>query len=801
MATVFVSPGIYTREQDFTAFVSRIGTTKLGVVGKFPKGPAFEATKIKNADDYVFRFGQTHHDYPATYVASAFLTQSDELYISRVLGKNGFTNSAAWLLVADFSANTTAGQYSGATLAVIRSKQLSTGVEYFDEETDLILGNWESVSGSPLSSFVLSATTGPLTAETAGITVSLDETRADYIAKVLGKNPKVISGTHNIYVESVFPHFIREAANRGDISGIYPKLVYVDSVDFTNYATSYTNATTPWIVSRVNGGTVKNLFKVHTRSDGDSSNREVKISIRNIDVNNNLFDLVVRNYADNDASSFNVIDSYTRLSLDEDSPRYVARVIGCVGDDPFPRRSDFIEIEMAESFPKDTVPAGFRGYSLRSHVDSGTGSDITITPQLYYKHQYLSGDTITKTYLGLSELAYTSITKSQVGVRNAAQNIEHDLFVFQGAIGTGVTTTNGFHMESGAPTGFTTGVYSSLTGYTDSNGELDRKQLKFTVLPAGGFDGFNKYRTYTNLYEEFAVGETNNIQAFKDAIDEFQSSEEIDINIITTPGIDFENNEELVKYALEMTEERADMIYIMDSPRVTVGATKGTPSQVVSRLENTDIDSSYAATYWPWLQVEDTITRRYVWMSPTFAVARALAFTDNKYQAWFAPAGALRGVVPSNVKRADVKLDNSDRDVLYAGRINPIIDSTQTGILIWGNKTLQVQETALDRINVRRLMLRIERMVAAASLTLVFEQNDPVLRDQFLAKVEPILIQIQNQRGIAAFRVVMDESNNSNETIDRNTLVGKIQIQPVRAAEFLDLTFQLLPTGANFDEF
>jgi len=806
MATVFISPGVYTTEQDFTAFASRIGVTKLAVVGKFPKGPAFEAIKISTADENVLRFGGTDYRYPATYITDAFLTQSSELFVSRVLGKQGFTNTPAWLLVADFSANTITGSKSGTTLAVIRSKADNNGVPYFSAQTDLILGNWQLVSGSPLASFVLSATTGPLTAETVPyLRVSLDETRTDYLAKNLGKSPEVLAGTTNLYVESIFPHFVREAAARGEIKGIYPRLVYINNtnVDYADYTDEYTNAKTPWIVSRVIGGTVKNLFRVHTRSDGDASNKEIKVSITNIDLNNNLFDLVVRYYDKNDFDSFNIIERFSRLSLDINSTRFIERIIGSVGDEPYPRKSGFIEIEMADSWPLDTVPAGFRGYELRSTTDiAPDASTVTITPNIYYKTVYFSGDSVPKTYLGASELGYTALTSSVVGVRYAAQNVEHDIFQYQGATTTGKTTTKGFHMENTASaTEFAVGNKNSMTAYTNTAGAVDKGKLKFTVLPYGGFDGWNKYKTYTYGYEEFAAGEDNNIQAYKDAIDQFASDAAVDVNIMATAGVDFQNNEEIVKYALNMVEERADLFYIMDAPRVTVGDVKGTPDEVVEALELTGIDTSYAATYWPWIQVADINTSRYVYMAPTFAVVRTMAFTDNKYHPWNAPAGLIRGAMPNNVIRADIKLTKPERDVLYAGRINPITDSTQQGVLIWGQKTLQIKESALDRINVRRLLLQIERLVAAASFGLVFEQNDQTLRDQFLAKVEPMLLQIQNQRGLTSFKVTMDSSNNTPETIDRNMLIGKIQVKPTRVAEFIDLTFQILPTGANFEEF
>ncbi len=794
MASVFVSPGVFTSEQDFTTFASRIGITKLGVVGKTTKGPAFEVIKLRNSEDFFNRFGKTHENYPATYVAYSFMEQSNELYFTRVLGKEGFTNSPAWLIVADFqTTGVTLGSKSGTTLAVIRSKRNSNGVNYLTNESMLTIG---VTTGTTLGSFVLSATTGPLTAYTnSAITVSLNETRADFISNSLTKNPTVVNGTPDFYVESVYSHFVREAAARGDIWGINTRLVYTNDAAYTAYNSEYTNAITPWIVSRVAGGTVKNLFKVHTVSDGDSSNQEVKISIASLDAVNNTFDIIVRRYEDNDASSFSVLERHSKLSLDETSTRFIGKVIG-TKNKLYDRKSKFIYIEMADAWPIDTVPAGFRGYELRSLVSGST----TLAPQIYYKLNYTTGDTINRTYLGVSEQAYTSITQSVVGVKNSAKNVEHDLFQYQGSTTTGLTTTLGFHLESVAPASeYATGGISSVTGYTNTSGALERGRLKFTVLPYGGFDGWNKYRSYTNLYDEFTDFYSANVQALKDAIDTMRSSQFVDINLIATPGVDYLNNETIIKYTLNMVEDRADLLYIMDSPRVSTNTVDGTPSEVVSALEDTGIDSSYATTYWPWLWVQDVNTTKYVPIAPTMAAVRAMAFTDNKYQAWFAPAGILRGIMPSNVVKADIKLDRTQMDTLYEARINPIATIAQQGVTIWGQKTLQVKESALDRINVRRLMLRIQSLVAAASLALVFEPNDQTLRDQFLAKVEPILLQIQNQRGIYAFRAIMDDTNNTVESIDRNQLFGKIQIKPTKVAEYIDITFELFPTGASFD--
>lgn len=896
MATIFVSPGVFTREQDFTIFASRIGITRLGVVGKTLKGPAFEPIKIRTTDDYLLRFGSTDPDYPLPYVANSFLAQSNELTVTRILGSNGFTNSPAWLIIADvatrysgtttvsgltftqqgqtspitygftaatnavmsdgtvsastagsdvtisFSGSVTAsdvsaalaadstyvglgitttvdtstavvgagtwslpvttvdsnGPKSGATLAVLRSKRNQiSGAWYFNEESDVTIGAITTTLGS----FILSGTTGPLTAQTnSGYTVSLDETRDDYITKILGRNPEVIDGAPNLYVERIYPHFVREADARQDIEGINSSLAYTQEAAYTDFADGYTNAITPWIVSRVIGGEVRNLFRVQTISDGDAANVELKISIANIDINNYTFDVIVRRYEDTDASaSSTALERWSNLSLREEDSNYIAKVIGTT-DESYPIKSNFITVDMADSFPRNTVPAGFRGYTLRE-----TGISGSTAPDIYYKTDYLSGDSVFKTYLGVSELGYTNFTTDQVSTRNAIKSLESDLFAYEGGVETSgtQTTIKGFHMENTADsTQFISGDKNSLTAYTnDAQTLVDRNKLKFTVAPAGGFDGWDKYQVYSELYEEFTDAYPNNVQVFKDGLDEIANEEVVDINVLATPGVDYENNQSVVKYALDIVEDRTDSIYVIDAPRVTSGSIKGTPEEVVSTLESTGIDSNYAATYWPWIQIEDPNSGKYTYQPPTMMAVQTYALTDNVAAPWFAPAGLNRALAGPQVVRADVRLTKNQRDTLYQGRVNPVATFVQQGVVLWGQKTLQVRQSALDRINIRRLLLQVRRLVSAASLTLLFEQNDQTLRDQFLAKVEPILLQIQNQRGLTAFKVVMDDSNNTPDTIDRNTLVGKIQLQPTRTAEFIDLTFQVLPTGARFEDF
>lgn len=791
MATVFLSPTIQQTERDFTSTSSSIGVTKLGLVGETMKGPAFEPITVRGLDDFRLRFGRSHPRFSLPYVANSFLAQSNQLTITRILGQTGFDNSPAWIIAGDHPGS----DDSKSILAIIRSKRNNiSGNFYLNENTDLEIGN---TTGGVLSNFVISGSTGPLTgAPNGGYSVTLDETKEDYIINSLGRDPILNNSEEpKIYVEEIYPHFTREASARGDITGLTSYRIFTDNSAYTDYKDSYKDSVTPYVVSRVRGGETKDLFRIRTISDGDASAEEIKISIQNIDINNNNFDLLVRRFDDTDANATRTaLESFNNLSLDETSSRYFARMIGTT-DETYPRNSNFITVEPVEGHPQNTVPGGFKGYTVRE-----TGVSGTTFPEMFYKEQYFSGDSIFRTYLGISELAYTSFTTNNVSVQNSIKTVEKDIFKYHGAVGSGTTTTKGFHLESKADQNkFKVGKHDSMTGYTNEAGTLvDKNKLKFTFVPAGGFDGWDKYQDYQYRYEKFTQAYPKNVESFKKGIDNFAKPEETDINLFATPGIDFSNNTDIVKYALSTIEDRADSLYIIDSPRVTRGTVKGTPEQVVSALESTGIDSNYAATYWPWVQIRDSNTGIFTFQPPTFMAVRAMAFTDNNNNQWWAPAGLTRGSAPEQVRQVDVKLDKQGRDVLYPGRVNPIASFVQQGINIWGQKTLQVESTALDRINIRRLLLHVRRLIADISMTLLFDQNDEELRDEFLSKVQPILTRIQNRRGLEEFNVALEEPQGGE---DRNVLRGKIQLKPIDALEFVDMEFQVLPTGASFDDF
>ena len=211
----------------------------------------------------------------------------------------------------------------------------------------------------------------------------------------------------------------------------------------------------------------------------------------------------------------------------------------------------------------------------------------------------------------------------------------------------------------------------------------------------------------------------------------------------------------------------------------------------------TTYDTSYAASYWPWVKTIDPDTSRQVWVPASTMIPSVYAFNDSVAEPWFAPAGINRGVMSTTI-RAERNLTQGNRDTLYQNKVNGIVSFPNTGITVFGQKTLQKRKSALDRVNVRRLLIELKRFISQVADTLVFEQNTTSTRSVFLSQVNPYLSSVQNREGLSDFKVVMDETNNTPTTIDNNQLIGQIFLQPIKSAEFIILDFNVLPTGATF---
>jgi phage tail sheath protein FI len=266
--------------------------------------------------------------------------------------------------------------------------------------------------------------------------------------------------------------------------------------------------------------------------------------------------------------------------------------------------------------------------------------------------------------------------------------------------------------------------------------------------------------------------------------------EEYQFNVLFTPGLLNDTHTEQITNIISNTIARGDSMYVAD-----LGIYGTTLPEAITQAQTRD--TSYAAAYWPWVRIIDPATGKHVWVPASTVIPGVYAFNDKVSAPWFAPAGINRGGL-STVLQAEYKLTQGNRDALYANNINPIATLPQQGVVVYGQKTLQKAQSALDRVNVRRLMIELKSYIKQIADTIVFEQNTIQTRNSFLARVNPYLEAIQQKQGLYAFRVVMDDSNNGPAVIDQNQLVGQIYIQPTRTAEFISLDFILQPTGAQF---
>ena len=274
------------------------------------------------------------------------------------------------------------------------------------------------------------------------------------------------------------------------------------------------------------------------------------------------------------------------------------------------------------------------------------------------------------------------------------------------------------------------------------------------------------------------------------ALNLLANRDEFQYNLISVPGLYRADYAAQISSLVNTSQFRGDSIAVIDG--VGYGS-----SITAARTQAAGVDSSYAATYWPWVQTIDPDLGDQVWVPASTLIPGVYAYNDASSEAWFAPAGLSRGGL-STVIRAERKLTNGNRDTLYQSGINPIATFPNTGVVVFGQKTLQKKASALDRVNVRRLLIALKGFISQIADNLVFEQNTISTRNNFLAQVNPYMESVQQRQGLYAFKVVMDESNNTPDVIDRNQLIGQIYIQPTKTAEFIYLDFNVLPTGATF---
>ena len=752
-------------------------------------------------------------------------------------------------------------QYDKLLIALIRSRVSTTNdydiksyqhylVKNATTQNNVFLTDISSIN-DPLGDFRLSGYTSGTSPEYFDYTVNLDINSKKFISKSIGgagtsQNCVFCDGPKSkhtpIWVEEVYPTIYQYLIQYEKLYGVMPQIQRVND-ELRNYG--YVDSTglqpigfetpaTPWVVSELRGTNVDRLFKFQTISDGEAASVEIKISIMNINLATGEFDVIVRDWADNDAK-LSVLESYQKCNMSPTSNNYIGRKIG-TSDGNYNLNSRFIMLVLNPNHPVDAVPAGFEGMPMRHDSVEPSGGSVGdwINVRPVYKTKYYStGEIIYQNPItgykieaaGDKEPFYR---KRFLGLTNVVA-IDPAEFAYKGYTTNGGTWTvmsKGFHMDSGASnalikkidtpvisepdnyTGFEVGVTPFQNEDALYGTEYETlSSRKFTFYPYGGFDGWDPNRgrrtngdNYRQGKAPFTtsgfLGTTSDYYAYLAGVQTFSNPESININVFATPGIDYVNNNQLINESITMVEEqRADSLFIITTPDIDYQTgLLYSPQDAVDNLDNASLDTNYSATYYPWVKYEDDINNISIYLPSTYDVMRNIALTDNIAFPWFASAGYTRGIVQCS--RARVKLSQDDRDLLYENRINPIATFNDVGNVLWGNKTLQVAESALDRINVRRLLLQARKLIAAVSKRLIFEQNDDILRNEFMNLVNPILDGIKNERGLIDFRVKLVDRA---ETDDENLLRGLIYIKPTRSLEFIDLQFVITPTSASFD--
>ena len=607
----------------------------------------------------------------------------------------------------------------------------------------------------------------------------------------------------------------------------------INSTNLADYSEGFRAAETPWVVSEVMGQgddlELKKLFRFITITDGVYANKQVKISIANVKPDAGTFDVYIRDFNDSDAN-ISILESYRNLTMRPGDLKYIGRQIGTLNGD-YELKSKYVYVEINEDdVTKECIPCGFIGYPLRTYE-----STIKL-PVVKYNTDVYETIRPRRQFFGFSDIT----------------GVDNDIFSYKGA---GAYTekynngySNGFHFDirlskvSGdteyKPTIKIEGEVISGMGWStvedaiifDSETSLvgtvleDVNFRKFTLYPYGGFDGwdvFRKSRTTGDKYNaiNYAVDTksayrkifngdglnlpansiTSDYYAFLAGVKQFEDNEQHVINLLATPGIDYVNQPMLVNEVIEMLEEkRQDTFYVVTTPDKPAGATDAveemfSSSDAVANLEDSQLDTWYASTYYPWVKYFDGENNQYINLPATKDVLRNMAEIDNKRYPWFAAAGTSRGKVDCVKLHSYPKIE--DEDTLYDGGINPLKYFSRDGVLVWGNKTLYTNDSPLNRINVARLILYMRRLIIDSSRPLLFEPNDLTLKKQFNDTLDSILRDIKSNRGIFDYRLSVSQTA---EQIDAHEISAVLAVKPTQTLEYIEIEFEVTPQGVDF---
>jgi hypothetical protein len=777
MAERIVSPGVFTRENDLSFIAQGIGEIGAAFVGPFKQGPAFVPTIVRTQSEFENIFGTPDGTYYTEYAVQNYLREAGAATVVRVAGIGGYQQAAPFAIIAS-------GSYGQTLIATLHSTKAAGGTNVGFSTTTL------TSSFSTSGSFVISGDITSGSTAFAMISASILPSSTADIADIFGESP---FGKKRAYA---YTYFENATGNyTGSIADGQGVKIYGTTLPTQDFAYDSTYSSTPWVKSQVdNNGLRYDLFRFHTLGDGNTYNTKFKVGISNVkaagedgSTDYSVFTVTLRKFDDTDKRK-SVVETYNNVNLDPSSPNYIARRIGDksytidsngkiteYGDYSNKSANFRVEVAMEGSFPISAAPFGHAAYVNPIYCGS-VGLSQKVPAVVYQTGSANNGSSSPIYFSGFDfETSGVSMDNKQycnplTKVTEVGSNV---LFAFD----------------------------SQLSYQMTGSAAADMVKRQFVLAFQGGFDGVNPTKTIAKAGDtdwgaannqgfDCSKSTSSGSVAYAKGINALSNPDEYDINMVVTPGINRQLHPSITQKVIDMVEDRQDAFYIADFTDYDADITTATE-------QANSVDSNYVACYYPWLKTIDSNTNKLTTVPPSTLLPAVYASSDRLSAEWFAPAGLNRGGIIGAVSVLN-RLTHSERDTLYENKVNPIAAFPGQGIVAFGQKTLQDKASALDRINVRRLLITVKKFIASTSRYLVFEQNTAETRNRFINTVTPYLEGIQQRQGLYAFNVVMDSSNNTPDVIDRNILAGAIFLQPAKTAEFIVIDFNILPTGASF---
>jgi hypothetical protein len=832
MADKIVSPGVFTKENDLSFLQQGVANIGAAFIGPFKEGPLVP-TIVNSQAEFQTLFGIPDGTYYTPMAASKYLSQAGTATICRVAGIGGYTETAP-LLISALNLGQIDTIVSASTLTSYTS---STGTNAGTASIQFIGGTFTTeptahvtIAGGQITAITISEKGSGLTVAPTAVYVSQSVTATNYQASgsfaitydVSGSTAAILFNTSTGSNAGFSTATLADNDGNGDFylggglnisaslkltdandveavfgtSAMGSKAAYVhgyfknSGINFDSHASCSINvlgnqdftfdaqeALTPMIQSQTISNARVNLFQFETLGAGNTANTKIKVAISNIKAAGSVsgtdygtFTVLVKEYSDTNKKP-NTLQAFNNVNLDPNSPNYIARVIGdrkltIASDGKITETGDwvvtnrYIRVVMPTiAAPVQAVPFGHAAYQLPVSASAAIGSKIPA-------------------------VTYVTASATQYGGIDLDFNTDNEIYLKPIPVGAGVGSNSVFGLDA-------------ANGGSKSIGD---KTAQFVVAFQEGFDGMSP-ATVINTGADIIAGNsqgfnltsatTSGSVAYMKAINALSNTDEWDINMIVAPGVIQSKHIYISNALVDLAEQRADSFLLLDS-------TVAGDSVANAVTEAGKLDTNYAASYYPWIKTLDN-AGKLVTVPPSVLLPGVFAANDRLAAEWFAPAGLNRGGLTGAVSVLN-RLTQTEKDELYEGKVNPIVVFPGVASpVVFGQKTLQDRPSALDRINVRRLLLTVRKYIASTSRYLVFEQNTAETRNAFLNIVNPYLENIQQRQGLYTFRVVMDDTNNTPDVIDRNIMKGAIYLQPTKTAEFIQIDFNILPTGATFN--